>query len=36
MIIKELKKFLKKIKEKNFVIDNDKIPITTDTRGLGT
>ena len=36
MIIKELKKFLKKIEEKHFVIDNDKIPITTDIRGLGT
>ena len=36
MIIKELKRILKKIEAKNIVIDNDKIPITTDIRGLGT
>ena len=34
MIIKELKRILKKIEEKNIVIDNDKIPITTDIRGF--
>lgn len=34
MIIKELRKFPKKIKEKNIVIDSDKIRITTDLRLL--
>ena len=31
-----LRKSPKKIEEKIIVIDSDKIPITTDLRGLGT
>ena len=36
MVIKELTKLPKKTEEKKIVIDSDKIPISTNVRGLGT